>query len=111
MGLGLLFFWAGIHLYLKFQVPSKEVIIYQGKKSQLFDFFNSGELYFWNQGLEEDEISYSVDPNRIQRHWPQIPNTLVAYQNDSYEFRFVGTAFTFHPENKQLTLKNAPKSM
>lgn len=111
LGLSLLFFWAATQLYQEYQVPSKELIIYQGKKSQLFDVSISGELYSWNQGLDESEISYSVDPKRVQNHWAQIPNTLIAYQDDLGTVGFINTDFAFHLKNKKLTFKIPPRSI
>ena len=111
LGLSLLFFWTTTQLYQEYQVPSKELIIYQGKKSQLFDVSISGELYSWNQGLEENEISYSVEPNRVQNHWAQIPESLHAYQSDSSLLKFVGTDFSFQAADKKLHFSSAPKSI
>lgn len=111
LGLVLLFFWAGTQLYEEVEVPSKELIIYQGKKSQLFDFSISGELYSWNQGLEEGEISYSVDPSRVKNHWPQIPKGLSGIHNDSEAIDFLEADFTFLPKNKKLEFLIPPKSI
>ncbi|WP_339756281.1 ComEC/Rec2 family competence protein [Algoriphagus aquimarinus] len=107
----LVFLLAGFQLYEELQTPSKELIIYQGKKAQLLDFSDSGQTYAWNQGIEPGEISYSVDPNRVQNHLPHTPQSLVAYQHDSGQLEFVGTEFTFHPTNKKLHFTSAPKSI
>lgn len=107
----LMFLWAGFQLNAEFQIPSKELIVYQGKKSQLFDFSNSVKLYSWNQGLEPGEISYSVDPNRVQKQWSQIPISLVVFQHDSGQLEFVGTDFTFHPISKKLHFSSTPKAV
>lgn len=65
--MSLVCFWAGLQFCYVLQIPSKELIVYHEKKSQLFDFSTSGVVFSWNQGLEPEEISYSVDPNRVQK--------------------------------------------
>src|SRR5690606_31003811 len=107
----LLFLWAGFQVYAELKTPLKELIVYQGKNSQLFDLSHSGDVYSWNQGIDEGEISYSVDPNRVQKHWSTIPKSLVAYQHDSGQFEFVGADFTFHPDEKKFYFSSAPKSI
>ena len=105
------FFWLGLQLYSEVKTPFKELIVYQGKKSQLVDYSVFGEMYSWNQGLEGPEISYSVDPNRIQNHRSQFPESLIAIQQDSGQFAFFGGDFTFHPKEKKLHFLSPPKSI
>jgi competence protein ComEC len=107
----LIFFWVGSQLYSEVKTPSKELIVYQGKKSQLIDLSGFGTLNSWNLGLEAGEISYSVDPNRIQSGWPQIPESLSAFQQDSENLAFVGADFTFYPKEKKLNFLQVPKSI
>jgi competence protein ComEC len=111
IALSLSFLWVGFQLYTELKIPSKELIVYQGKKSQLFDFSHFGKLYSWNQGLEDGEISYSVDANRVQKHWSHIPRSLAAVQYDSEAIDFTGTDFTFHPKDKNLQFSSTPKSV
>ncbi|PZX50185.1 ComEC/Rec2 family competence protein [Algoriphagus chordae] len=111
LALSLVFCWAGFQLYKEYQIPSKELIVYQGKKSQLFDFSSSGVLYSWNLGLEPGEISYSIYPNRLQNHWSQFPESLTGLQHDSGELEFVGADFAFNPANKKLKFSASPKSI
>ncbi len=111
LALSLVFLWVGVRLYSEMKIPSQELIVYQGKKSQLFDFSHFGKLYSWNQGFEEGEISYSVDPNRVRKHWSQIPKSLVSFQDDSGIIEFKGAEFIFHPKEKQLHFLSSPKSI
>ncbi|MEB2784868.1 ComEC/Rec2 family competence protein [Algoriphagus persicinus] len=111
LALTLAFLWTGFQLYGEVQNTTKELIVYQGKKSQILDFSDSGAVYSWNQGLEPGEISYSVDPNRIQNHWPQIPESFNAFLKGSGEIGFIGTDFTFDPKDKKLHFLSTPKSV
>lgn len=105
------FFLVGIQLYSEIKTPHKELIVYQGKKSQLIDFSVFGELYSWNQGLGGGEISYSVDPNRIQNHWSQFPKSFSTIEQDSAQLKFIGADFSFHPNEKKLNFFSTPKSI
>ncbi|MDR7129274.1 competence protein ComEC [Algoriphagus sp. 4150] len=109
--LSLALFWAGFQLYSEAIIPNKELIVYQGKKSQLLDFYAFGDVYSWNQGLDAGEISYSVEPNRIRKHWPQIPKSLMASREDSGTIQFVGTEFTFQPKDKKIQFLSTPRSI
>ena len=111
MGLVLLFVWAGTQLYQEMKVPSKELIIYQGKKSQLFDFSISGDVYSWNQGIEEGEISYSVDPNRVKNHWSQIPKSMSGIQDSTGGLEFLEAEFKLFPKEEKLRFSAAPNSI
>ncbi|SFT98904.1 competence protein ComEC [Algoriphagus locisalis] len=111
MGLFLLFVWAGTQLYQELKVPSKELIIYQGKKSQLFDFSISGDVYSWNQGIEEGEISYSVDPNRVKNHWPQISKSMSGIQDSTGGLEFLEAEFKLFPKEEKLRFSAAPNSI
>ncbi|MEP0711414.1 ComEC/Rec2 family competence protein [Algoriphagus sp.] len=110
--LTLSFALVGFQLYLELQTPSKELIVYQGKKAQLLDFSIFGQnVYSWNQGLAGEEISFGVDPHRVQRHWPQVPEELSAYELDSGQLVFVGTDFSFLPDEPALYFSSPPKSI
>lgn len=111
LALVLVFFWAGTQLYEEIQLPSKELTVYQGKKSQLFDFSHFGDVYSWNLGMEDGEISYSVDPNRVQNHWFQFPHSLTAFEKESDAMGFIGTGVAFHTEGKLLHFLSPPKSL
>ena len=111
VGLSLLLFWAGTQLYHELKVPAKELIIYQGKKSQLFDFSISGDLYSWNQGLEEGEISYSVDPNRVKNHWSQVPNSMSGILDSTGGLEFLEAELKLFPKEEKLRFSGTPKSI
>lgn len=111
LALSLAFVWMVFQLHTEMKIPSKELIVYQGKKSQLFDFSQFGDLYSFNQGVEGGEISYSVDPNRVQQLSSQFPKSLLAIQDDSGQLVFPDADFTFHPNEKRLHFSSMPKSI
>ncbi len=109
IGLSILFLWAGFRFNSELQKPFRELMIYQGKKSQLLDFSVSGETYSWNQGLDGGEISYSVEPYRIHNQLAQFPTSLIAQELDSGKLEFISAGFTFDPTHKKLWFLAPPK--
>lgn len=57
------------------------------------------------------EISYSVDPNRVQNHFARFPNSLLAQELDSGKLGFIGADFSFDPKHKRLQFLKSPKSI
>ncbi len=87
----LILFWSITSLKNEFSRAEEELIIYQGKKGNMFDFSFNGKLYSWNHGSEGEEIGFIVDPNRIANHWAQFPEAISA-GNDEQE----NLVFPFH---------------
>lgn len=111
LALSLTFLYASAQLYTEIKIPTKELIVYQGKKSTMLDLSLIGDVYSWNEAVEASEISYSVDPNRVQRTWAQLPKSLRAIKQDSGQLEFIGTDFVFYPNEKQLYFSSLPKSI
>jgi len=69
--------WSGLRFFEALNRPAQELVIYQGKKGQVFDFSFEKKLFAWNQGIDQEELSFVVDPNRISNQLPQIPDTMI----------------------------------
>jgi len=69
--------WSGLRFFEALNRPAQELVIYQGKKGQVFDFSVEKKLFAWNQGIDQEELSFVVDPNRISNQLPQIPDTMI----------------------------------
>jgi competence protein ComEC len=63
-------------IYMEASRPVNQLVTYVGKSGRLFDLVIDCKLYFWNTGMTASEVSFMIDANRIQNHWPQIPEIL-----------------------------------
>ena len=98
----LMFFWSGDRLVDLLRRPSGQLIIYQGKKGTLLDYAYRDKVYSWNEGMEADEISYSVDPFRLANHWPLIPESLYGVSDASGKVELIGTGLFLDPKKRSL---------
>jgi competence protein ComEC len=98
----LVFFWSASGFISEFSKPDEELIIYQGKKGNMFDFSFHGKLYSWNQGLEGEEIGFVTDPTRIANHWSQFPEAFFAGKLDEEIIAFPFHSVSYSPNQKTL---------
>jgi len=94
--------WSAAGLIQELSKPEEELIIYQGKKGNMFDFSSNGKMYSWNQGLESEEISFIADPNRIANHWSQFPEEFSAGKREEGNLVFPFHTVSFSTDQKQL---------
>jgi len=83
-----LFAWSSFQLYSELSIPSQQLIVYHGKKAKMVDYAVDRNVYSWNQGMSPQEISFSVDPNRVQNHWLQIPESMFSITEKESQFLF-----------------------
>ncbi len=102
----LIFFWSVSSLRNELSKPENELIIYQGKKGNMFDFSSNGKLYSWNQGLDSEEISFVVDPNRIANQWPQFPGEFSSGIGEDTKLAFPFRSIGFSSDRNQLCFSN-----
>lgn len=108
----LVFFWSASGLINEVSIPKEELIIYQGKKGNLFDFSSNGKLYSWNQGMEVEEIGFVTDPTRIANHWSQFPEAFSAVKISGEILTFPFHSVSYSPNQKRLYFsKKIPKSI
>lgn len=88
ISLVLLFSWSSFQVYTELSIPSQQLIVYHGKKARMVDYAVDRRVYSWNQGMSPEEISFSVDPNRIQNHWLQIPESMLSVAEEDSRFLF-----------------------
>jgi len=79
-------------VYMEASRPVNQLVTYVGKNGRLFDLVIDRKLYSWNTGMTASEVSFMIDPNRIQNHWPHIPQILHAIpsSNNEVELRISG---------------------
>lgn len=76
-------------VYTEINRPMNQLVTYVGAKGRLYDLAIDRKLYSWNTGMTESEISFMVDPNRIQNHWPLIPESLQAIRTSDSELQLM----------------------
>lgn len=84
----LTFVWSGVRITHLFQSYRHEVILYHSNKGILLDHFYMGKIKSWNMGVPAKDISYKIDPFRIQRNWPKIPESLFSMASKDSIFFF-----------------------
>lgn len=100
--------WSGLRIFETINRPAQELVIYQGKKGQVFDFSIEQQLFAWNQGIDEEELSFVVDPNRIINQLPQVPDAMVGILGEANTIQFLplnvsynfGTSEVYFPVQK-----------
>lgn len=108
----LVFFWSAAGLINEVSKPDEELIIYQGKKGNMFDYSSNGKLYSWNQGLEGEEIWFVTDPTRIANHWPQFPEAFSAGKLGGEILTFPFHSVSYSPNQNRLYFsKENPKTI
>jgi competence protein ComEC len=75
--------WSVDSLIREFNRPSQELLIFSGEKGVLLDFKIGNRFYSWNENFPAEQISFSVDPNRIAAQRPHIIEPIFATKNDS----------------------------
>ena len=75
--------WSGTRLVKEIQSPVEELLIFSGEKGMILDF-KVGQKYFsWNSDFPPEQISFSIDPNRIAQLRPKTPTTALAVERSS----------------------------
>ncbi|HSF54786.1 MAG TPA: ComEC/Rec2 family competence protein [Algoriphagus sp.] len=101
----LIFIWSSDQVLKEIRRPASELFIFSGEKGVLIDF-QIGEMSFsWNEKFPTEQISFSIDPNRIARHRPQAPVSANAMVSDSILW-FPAWDFKLDPETKSFLWGN-----
>ncbi|MFN3996896.1 ComEC/Rec2 family competence protein [Algoriphagus sp.] len=91
--------WSGDRFLRKLNLPEQELLVFSGEKGFLLDFKIGNRFYSWNEDFPTEQISFSVDPNRIAVHRPHIIETIFATKNDSLQF-FPIWNFSLNPKSR-----------
>ncbi|OOG75251.1 ComEC/Rec2 family competence protein [Algoriphagus sp. A40] len=95
----LLLIWSADHLIREIRRPAAGLMIYSGEKGILMDFQVGGKSFSWNENFPSEQISFSIDPNRIAQNRPQLPISAKAKENGSMLW-FPAWDFKFDPSTK-----------
>ncbi|WP_026968665.1 ComEC/Rec2 family competence protein [Algoriphagus terrigena] len=76
----LFFIWSTDQVIREVRRPATEILIFSGEKGILMDFKVGESIYSWNEDFPPEQISFSIEPNRIAEHRPQIPESAFAVE-------------------------------
>ncbi len=94
--------WSGDRILRELRQSPEELLIFSGEKGVLMDF-KVGPTYFsWNSSFPPEQISFSIDPNRIAHHRPKIPESVQAIENSSVLW-FPVWDFQFEQEKRKFS--------
>ena len=97
--------WSGDRLIQELYRPSQVLLVFSGEKGLLMDFKLGSTHWSWNQDFPPEQISFSIEPNRIAEHRPQIPESVKATgKNNRLLFPLFG--FQFDPEQRKFLWNN-----
>lgn len=104
--------WTGLRLVEALNQPTQELVIYQGKKGQVFDFSFEKQLFTWNQGVDAEELSYVVDPNRISNQLPLIPEPIIGIPENASTIQLFPLDASYNSKASEIYFsKEKPKSI
>lgn len=95
----LLLIWSADQLVREIRRPASELLIFSGEKGILMDFHVGGKSFSWNENFPPEQISFSIDPNRIAQHRPLSPMSAKAKKTNSTLW-FPDWGFHFEPSAK-----------
>ncbi|RIW13988.1 ComEC family competence protein [Algoriphagus lacus] len=97
--------WSGDRLIQELFRPSQELLVFSGEKGLLMDFKLGSTHWSWNQDFPPEQISFSIEPNRIAEHRPQIPESAKAIEKNTGLW-FPIFSFQFDPEQRKFLWNN-----
>jgi competence protein ComEC len=82
-GLFIFLIWRLTALIQEFQVPANQVALFSKANKNLIEVKLGSRFLVWNQDFPADQISFAIDPNRIRRGVPLIPESMRGIVRDS----------------------------
>jgi competence protein ComEC len=96
----LYFIWSTERLIREIYRPAKEMIIFSAEKGLLIDLTTGYNTHSWNEDLPPEQITFSIEPNRIAQHRAQFPVPLVTLASDGSRW-FPDHDFHFSPPDRR----------
>lgn len=93
--------WSGDRMLREWNQSAQEMLLFSNEKGMLMDFEIGSKNFSWNQNFPTEQISFSIDPNRIAFQRPQFPASAVAYQTDSV-LTFPIWDFSYNPSSQKI---------
>lgn len=102
MTIALFLIWSGDRLRREILQPSEELLIFSGQKGILMDFQVGKTHYSWNSNFPPEQISFSIESNRIAGHRPHFPVSALALDK-SVALWFPVWDFQFDPHSRKFS--------
>ena len=101
LGMGLCLLWAGANLWEEIQRPAQELYLFTKDGQSILDLKLGAHHLSWNQDFPTEQLSFSIQPNRLANQRNPIPLPLKAVvAKDS--IWFPGIDLVFFPSQNQL---------
>lgn len=101
LGMGLCLLWAGANLWEEIHRPAQELYLFTKDGQSILDLKLGPHHLSWNQGFPTEQLSFSIQPNRLANQRNPIPLPLKAVvAKDS--IWFPGIDLVFFPSRNQL---------
>lgn len=101
--------WSGDRLVKEWVQSVQEMLLFSDGKGTLMDFKIGTKNFSWNENFPTEQISFSIDPNRIALQRSQLPESIVAYKSDSV-LTFPIWNFSYNPASQKIHWgSNKPK--
>jgi competence protein ComEC len=101
LGMGLCLLWAGANLWEEIQRPTQELYLFTKDGQSILDLKLGAHHLSWNQDFPTEQLSFSIQPNRLANQRNPIPLPLKAVvAKDS--IWFPGIDLVFFPSQNQL---------
>ncbi|MBA4301348.1 MAG: competence protein ComEC [Cyclobacterium sp.] len=93
--------WSGDRLVREWNQSAQEMLLFSDGKGTLMDLKIGSKNFSWNENFPTEQISFSIDPNRIAFQRPQLPESTVAYKTDSV-LTFPIWDFSYNPTSQKI---------
>ena len=101
LGISLFVIWRGEQLIREILRPESQLIPFKNQKGFLLDLRLGDHFLCWNQNFPTDQISFSIDPNRIVEERSAKPIPLKGVSQDSTIW-FPELEFRIFPKNGEI---------
>jgi competence protein ComEC len=110
LGMGLCLLWAGANLWEEIQRPTQELYLFTKDGQSILDLKLGAHHLSWNQDFPTEQLSFSIQPNRLANQRNPIPLPLKAVvAKDSIWFPGIDLVF-FTSRNQLVWGTISPKN-
>lgn len=84
--IGLFLAWRAERLGRELRQPASELLVFSGEKGLLMDFKVGDQHFSWNESFPLEQISFSVDPNRVAAHRPRMSESALTFDEEGFRY-------------------------
>ncbi len=101
LGMGLCLLWAGANLWEEIHRPAQELYLFTKDGQSILDLKLGSHHLSWNQGFPTEQLSFSIQPNRLAGQRNRVPMPLKGLVGKD-SIWFPGIDLVFFPSRNQL---------